>query len=172
MDFGNPKHLVAAAQKMRAEFLKAANTVPVSVHQAATLRDDPVIGPFWVSKFSLSIPTDDNSCDALLQLVDEANLLQAQYDRPTSAPLRFEWVGHRSNATKDTPEPPIGEKEKFDNLSAETKGPLTIFYIYGGSFVFSQVNFSISQNTPSCHRKLAANLAKDTGAKVLLVEQR
>ena len=135
MDFQNSKHLMAAAQKVRAEYLKGAHTTPITVQQKATCRSDPVKGPLWVSKFSLPSPTDDTSRNLLLELIDEANEHHVRYDRPASAQLDFEWVGYRSNVQKDTPEPAIGEKEKFDKLTAETKSPLTILYLYGGSFV-------------------------------------
>ncbi|KAE8372686.1 alpha/beta-hydrolase [Aspergillus bertholletiae] len=163
MDFQNVKHLVAAAQKVRAEYLKGAHTTAISVQQKATCRNDPIKGPLWVSKFSLPSPADDNSRELLLQLIDEANEHQVRYDRPASAPLDFEWVGYRSNVQKDTPEPVIGEQEKFAKLMAETKSPLTVLYLYGGSFVL---------NSPSSYRKHAASLAQATGAKVLLVRQR
>ncbi|QRD86656.1 putative cytochrome P450 [Aspergillus flavus] len=135
MDFQNAQHLVAAAQKVRAEYLKGAHTTAISVQQNTTCRDDPVKGPLWVSKFSLPCPTDDNSRELLLRLIDEANEHLVRYDRSASAPLDFEWVGYRSNVQKDTPEPNIGEQEKFERLMAETKSPLTILYLYGGSFV-------------------------------------
>lgn len=137
MDFENPKHLIAAGRKVRAEYLKGVHNISISDHQKLICRDDPVKGPLWVSKFTLpsSSSAGDTSCESLLQLVDEANVHQVRYDHPASAPLDFEWVGYRANVKKDTPEPSIGEKEKFDRLSAETKSPLTIFYIYGGTFV-------------------------------------
>ena len=135
MDFQNAQHLVAAAQKVRAEYLKGAHTTAISVQQNTTCRDDPVKGPLWVSKFSLPCPTDDYSRELLLRLIDEANEHLVRYDRSASAPLDFEWVGYRSNVQKDTPEPKIGEQEKFERLMAETKSPLTILYLYGGSFV-------------------------------------
>lgn len=136
MDFENPEHLVVAAQKIRRHFIKNAFSAPLSVKQQETIRNDPVVGPVWVSKFSLPIPTNDTSRDALIQLVDEQNVHRIQYDRPPSTPLNFEWVGYRNNAKRDTPEPLITEKEKFDRLSAETTGPLNILYIYGGTFVY------------------------------------
>lgn len=67
--------------------------------------------------------------------VEKANRSQVPYDRPASGPLNLEWVGFRSNVQKDTPEPLVTEKEKFDNLTAETKSSSTVFYIYGGTFV-------------------------------------
>jgi hypothetical protein len=135
MDFQNSKHLLAAVQKMRTEYLKIARTTAISVQQNATCRDDPVKGPLWVSKFSIPSPTEDTSRDLLLQLVDEANEHSVRYDHPSSAPLDFEWVSFRNKVQKDTPEPAIGENEKFQELSKETKSPLTILYVYGGSFV-------------------------------------
>ncbi|KAJ5742238.1 hypothetical protein N7533_011647 [Penicillium manginii] len=163
MDFQNSKHLVAAAQKMRAEYLKRAQTTAISVQQKASCRNDPIKGPLWVSKFTLPIPTDDTSRGLLLQLVDEANEHQVRYDRPASVSLDFEWVAYRRNVQKDTPEPAIGEKEKYDRVMAETTSPLTILYLYGGSFVL---------NSASSYRKTAAALSQATGAKVLLVRQR
>lgn len=136
MDFQNSQHLVAAAQKIRRQYTKNAFSAPLSVKQQETIRNDPVIGPLWVSKFSLPSPTDDTSREALLQLVDEGNVHQVRYDRPVSARLNFEWVGYRSNVKPDTPEPLITEKEKFEMLRAETRGPMTILYIYGGTFVY------------------------------------
>jgi hypothetical protein len=144
MDFQNSKHLVAAAQKMRAEYLKRAQTTAISVQQKASCRNDPIKGPLWVSKFTLPIPTDDTSRGLLLQLVDEANEHQVRYDRPASVSLDFEWVAYRRNVQKDTPEPAIGEKEKYDRVMAETTSPLTILYLYGGSFVLGLPSLLLS----------------------------
>ncbi|KAJ6031563.1 hypothetical protein N7540_002295 [Penicillium herquei] len=163
MDFQNPKHLVAAIQKIRAQFIENSYSAPLSVKQEQTIRNDPPIGPLWVSKFSVPQSTDDTSRDALLRLVDKANVHKIPYDRPDSVPLDFEWVGYRSNVKKDTPEPSISEEEKFKNLTAETKSPLTILYLYGGFF---------SQNTPPCYYKMVGKLAQETDAKVLMVRQR
>ncbi|KAJ5626990.1 hypothetical protein N7528_004417 [Penicillium herquei] len=163
MDFQNPKHLVAAIKQIRAQFHENSYSAPLSVKQDETIRNDPPIGPLWVSKFSVSESTDDTSRDALLRLVDEANVHKIPYDRPDSAPLDLEWVGYRSNVKKDTPEPSISEEEKFKNLTAETKSSLTILYLYGGFFV---------QNTPPVYYKTVGKLAQGTGAKVLMVRQR
>ncbi|KAJ5108557.1 hypothetical protein N7456_005232, partial [Penicillium angulare] len=152
-----------ATRKVKAAYLESVYDVPISVGQKASLRDDPVIGPLWVSKFALPRSVDDSSRDALVELVDEANVHQVHYDRPDSAPLKFEWVGYRSNVKKDTPEPVLSEKEKFDNLTAEATSPLTIFYIYGGMFI---------SNNPCLYRRKVASLAQTTGARVLMVEQR
>ncbi|KAA8651301.1 uncharacterized protein ATNIH1004_000182 [Aspergillus tanneri] len=163
MNFEDPRHLAAAAQKVRAEYLKGAHTASISSQQAAINRDDPVKGPLWVSKFTTPKPIRDTSRDLLISLIDEANDKNISYDRPDSTPLSFEWTGFRSNVNKDAPEPPLGEDEKFEKLKAETKSPLAIFYIYGGSFVL---------NTPSNYRKTAGLLAQSTGSKVLMVHQR
>jgi hypothetical protein len=135
MDFENPHHLLIAAQKVRAEYLKGAKSASISVQQAATIRDAPVKGPVWVSKFTVPKSTNDNSRDLLLALVDEANDKNIRYDRPESESLHFEWTGFRSNASKDSPEPSLREEEKFQKLTAETTSPLAILYVYGGSFV-------------------------------------
>jgi hypothetical protein len=136
MDFENPQHLLAAAQKARTQYLKTVQATSISVQQAASLQDNPVKGPVWVSKFTVPKPAIDNSRDLLLKLVDEENYKKIRYDRPDSEPLRCEWTGFRGNVGKDTPEPALAEREKFMKLSAETKSPLSIFYVYGGSFVF------------------------------------
>ncbi|KAA8652790.1 uncharacterized protein ATNIH1004_001695 [Aspergillus tanneri] len=163
MNFEDSRHLIAATQKVRAEYLKSIHTIPISTQQATTNRNDPVKGPVWVSKFTNSKPTNDTSRDLLLSLIDEANDKNIPYDCPDSASLSFEWTGFRSNTNKDTPEPSLSEGEKFEKLIVETKSPLTIFYIYGGSFVL---------NTPSNYRKTAGLLAQSTGSKVLMVHQR
>lgn len=137
IDFENPHHLLAAAQKVRAKFLERYTTTSISAQQAASNRDDPVKGPVWVSKFTVPKPTNDNSRDLFLGLVDEANYKNVRYDRPDSAMLHFEWTGFRSDASEDTPEPSLPETEKFQNLMAETTSPLTILYIHGGSFRFA-----------------------------------
>ncbi|KAJ5097460.1 benzoate 4-monooxygenase cytochrome P450 [Penicillium angulare] len=111
MDFHNPKHLVAAIQKIRAHFIENSYSAPLSVKQEETIRNDPPIGPLWVSKFSVPESTDDTSRDALLRLIDEANVHKIPYDRPDSVPLDLEWVGYRSNVDKDTPESSISEGE-------------------------------------------------------------
>ncbi|OKL61809.1 hypothetical protein UA08_02876 [Talaromyces atroroseus] len=163
MDFQNTKHLLASAQKIRADYINYARTTPISVSQASTLRDDAVKGPVWVSKFSTSAPTEDTSRTLLLDLVDELNIKHVPYDRPESQSLRFEWVGFRGHVNRDTPEPSLSEVEKFQRLSEETKSPLAILYIYGGTFVL---------NTPSAYRKTSGFLAQSTGSKVLMVHQR
>lgn len=134
MDFEDPRSLLAAAQMLRAEFLKGSMAASLSVQQAASIRDDPVKGPVWVSKFTGPKPTDDNSRDLLLALIDGANDQGIRYNQPDSEPLRCEWTGFRGDAGKDTPEPSLREDEKFQKLVAETTSPLTILYIYGGSF--------------------------------------
>lgn len=85
MDFEDPKHLVAAAQKIRDQCTKNAFSAPLSIQQQKTIRNDPVIGPLWVSKFSLPSSTDDTSRDALLQLIDEQNLQQVCVESETSS---------------------------------------------------------------------------------------
>ncbi|PWY84705.1 alpha/beta-hydrolase [Aspergillus sclerotioniger CBS 115572] len=131
-------------------------------HLRSTLRDDPVKGPIWVAKFDIPKPTDDTSRDLLLALVDELNDKNISYDRPDSQSLKFEWVGSRDNVGKDTPQPSLPEREIFKKLNAETKRPLAILYLYGGTFVL---------NTPSSYRKTAGFLAEATGSKVLMVHQ-
>ena len=91
-------------------------------------------GPVWVSKFTIKKPVEDNSRDLLLGLVDETNYKNVRFDRPTSEALRFEWVGFRKGAEKDTPEPSLSEAEKFQKLDEETHSPLTILYVYGGTY--------------------------------------
>ncbi|KAH8697422.1 alpha/beta hydrolase fold-domain-containing protein [Talaromyces proteolyticus] len=135
----------------------------VGLSQASTLRDDAVKGPIWVSKFTTPTPNEDTSCSLLLDLIDELNIKHVRYDRPQSQRLRFEWVGFRGQVTRDTPEPSLSETEKFQKLNAETKSPLTILYIYGGTFVL---------NTPSSYRRTTGFLAQSTGSKVLMVHQR
>ncbi|KAJ6122839.1 hypothetical protein N7512_005304 [Penicillium capsulatum] len=146
MDFENTDHLVAAAQKLRAEYLKGAQTTPISE-----------------SKFVAPKPTLDTSRDLLLALVDEANEHNVPYDRPESEPLDLRWIGFRGNVDRNTPEPSISEELKFQSLGAETKSPLTLLYVYGGTFVL---------NTPASYRSRVGRLAKSTGAKVLMVRQR
>ncbi|KAJ5538530.1 benzoate 4-monooxygenase cytochrome P450 [Penicillium frequentans] len=170
MDFQDPEDLVSAAQMIREAYLENAYSAPLSVKQQETLRNDLVIGPLWVSKCPLPSSKDDTSRDALLRVVDDANVHQmwrrlidakVPYYRPASGPLNLEWVGFRSNVQEDTPEPLVTEKEKFDKLTVETKSSSTVFYIYSGT-----------QNTPSCYRKMVVNLSQATGTKVMMVEQR
>ncbi|KAI9042372.1 alpha/beta-hydrolase [Aspergillus affinis] len=163
MDYNDPNHLLAAAKKLRTDFLQQVRKSSVSDQQAATLRDDPVKGPRWVAKFTVLKPMEDTSRELLLALVDELNDQNIFYDRPDSQALQFEWVGYRHNVDKNMPEPLISESEKFQRLDAETKHPAVIFYIYGGTFVL---------NTPSCYRRTTGFLAKETGSKVLMVHQR
>jgi acetyl esterase/lipase len=164
MDWENIEHLQAAVQRVRAAYLKTVHSASFSDLQGPSLRDDPVKGQIWVSKFTTPKPTQDTSRELLLSLIDQLNERNVPYDRPDSASLKFEWLGYRHDAKKDTPEPAsLSESEKFQKLNAETKGPLTILYVYGGTFVL---------NTPSCYRRTTSFLAKETGAKVLMVHQR
>lgn len=78
MDFQDPEDLVSAAQMIREAYLENAYSAPLSVKQEETLRNDPVIGPLWVSKCSLPSPKDDTSRDALLRVVDDANVHQVR----------------------------------------------------------------------------------------------
>ncbi|KAH8433186.1 uncharacterized protein LDX57_010819 [Aspergillus melleus] len=163
MDFEDKNQLVEAAQRIREQYLEFAANTPVSVSQAATLRDDPVKGLIWVAKFALPKSTYDTSRQLLLALIDDLNEKGVRYDRPNNQQLDFEWVGFRRNVEANTPEPFLPESVKFQKLDAETKSSLVILYVYGGAFVL---------NTPSCYRRLAGKLAKKTGAKVLMVHQR
>ncbi|RDW93802.1 uncharacterized protein DSM5745_01124 [Aspergillus mulundensis] len=164
MDFENIKHLQAAAQRIREGYLKIVHSTSISDLQLPSLRDDPVRGQLWVSKFTTPKPTQDTSRELLLELIDELNKNNVPYDRADSDFLKFEWIGYRHDAKKDTPEPAeLSESEKFRRLEGETRSPLTILYIYGGTFAL---------NTPSCYRRTTSFLAKATGAKVLMVHQR
>ncbi|KAJ8065003.1 hypothetical protein OCU04_007306 [Sclerotinia nivalis] len=164
MDFQNIKHLTAATKQMREKYWNDAISTSISVQQAATTQDLPVKGPVWVSKFIIpSPPQVDNSRDLLLGLVDEHNTHNVHYDRPNSEPLSCQWTGYRGGVDTNTPEPKLSENDKFEKLVQGTKSPLTIFYIYGGTFVL---------NNPSSYRKRMGNLARATGSKVLMVKQR
>ncbi|KAL4864240.1 hypothetical protein BDV12DRAFT_176448 [Aspergillus spectabilis] len=163
MDFEDPDHLLGAAQKIRAEYLELAANTPISVSQGATLRDDLVKGPIWIAKFTVPKPTRDTSRELLLALIDKLNDKNVRYERPDNQELKFEWVGFRGNVEANTLEPSLAESVKFQKLNAETKSPLTILYIYGGTFVL---------NTPSCYRRTTRLLAESTGSKVLMVHQR
>ncbi|KAL3486907.1 alpha/beta-hydrolase [Aspergillus germanicus] len=165
MDFQNPEHLLPAAAQARAAYEQSWQATSVSDAQAATLRDDLVKGPIWVAKFTTSapVPAQDISRELLLSLVDELNDENVPYTRPDSQPLRFEWVGYRPGVEKDTPEPLISESEKFQRLCVENTAPLTVLYIYGGTFALT---------TPSCCRKTTSLLSQQTGARVLMVHQR
>lgn len=136
MDFENILSLRAATKQMRIKFLNSAREASISAQQAATLKVAPVKGPVWVSEFLTSSPKDDSSRDLLLSLIDAANKNDIRYDRPASEPLHLQWTGYRSDAGKDTPQPLLSEEKKYQKLIGETKCPLTILYIYGGSFVF------------------------------------
>ncbi|KAL4911014.1 hypothetical protein BDW74DRAFT_4920 [Aspergillus multicolor] len=164
MDFENIQHLQAAAKRIRETYLNVVHSTSISDLQRPSIRDDPVKGQLWVSKFTTPKPTRDTSRELLLELIDELNDKIVPYDRADSDALKFEWIGHRHDAKKDTPEPAeLSEGEKFRRLEGETKSPLTIFYVYGGTFAL---------NTPSCYRRTTSSLAKATGAKVLMVHQR
>jgi acetyl esterase/lipase len=165
MDFQSPKHLLAAAAQARPTYEQSWQATSVSDAQAATLRDDPVKGPIWVAKSTTPAPepAQDTSRELLLSLVDELNKENVSYTRPDSQPLKFEWIGYRHNVEKDTPEPLISEEEKFQRLCADNTVPLTVLYIYGGTFAL---------NTPSCYRKTTSLLSRQTGARVLVVHQR
>ncbi|KAL2830168.1 alpha/beta-hydrolase [Aspergillus pseudoustus] len=165
MDFQNRKHLLAAAAQARVAYAKSSETTSITDAQEASLRDDPVKGPIWVAKFETPAPEpgQDTSRDLLLSLVDELNDKNIPYERPDSTALKFEWVGNRDYVEEDTTEPAISEEEKFKSLAAENTAPLTVLYIYGGTFVL---------NTPSCYRRTTSLLSKQTGARVLMVHQR
>ena len=135
MDFENSDHLPAAAHKVRSEYLKNALSSSISAQQAASMREQSARGRVWVSKFTTPTPPEDDSRYLLLSLVDEVNDKHIRYERPQSEPLSCQWVGHNGQVSKDGPTHSLSEHEKFQRLSVETNGPLTIFYIYGGTFV-------------------------------------
>ncbi|KAF7935494.1 hypothetical protein EAE99_002474 [Botrytis elliptica] len=164
MDFQNIKHLTAATKQMREKYWNDAIRTSISVQQAATTQDLPVKGPVWVSKFTAPSPShDDNSRELLLGLIDEANTHNIHYDRPNCEALSCEWTGYREGVEAGTPEPLLSENEKYQKLVEGTKSPLTVLYLYGGSFVL---------NTPSSYRRRIGSLAKATGGKILMVKQR
>ena len=136
MDFENVAHLKTAVQKMRAEYLKRAGGLTITQKQEETTKDVPIKGPVWISKFEVPASSDDDSRELLLQLIDQINEKNIRYDCPLSASLRFEWVGFRKDASRNMPEPLISEQKKFHKLLSETTSPLTILYVYGGTFVY------------------------------------
>lgn len=79
---------------------------------------------------------EDNSRELLLGLIDEQNTHNIHYDRPDSEPLSCQWTGYREGVEAATPEPLLSEREKYERLVKETKRPLTVLYLYGGTFVF------------------------------------
>ncbi|KAL4938900.1 hypothetical protein BDV06DRAFT_45830 [Aspergillus oleicola] len=102
MDFEDSNQLFAAIQKLRANYLKSVRISTISQAQKATLRGDPVKGPIWVSKFTISPSTQDTSRELLLALIDKLNHRNVHFDRPDSQPLKFEWLGCRHGVEKGT----------------------------------------------------------------------
>ncbi|KAF7927360.1 uncharacterized protein EAE97_010035 [Botrytis byssoidea] len=138
MGFENTKHLTAATKQMREKYWNDAIKTSISVQQAATTQNLPVKGPVWVSKFTTPSPShNDNSRELLLGLIDETNTHNIHYDRPNCEPLSCEWTGYREGVEAGTPEPLLSENEKYQELVEGTKSPLTVLYLYGGSFVQS-----------------------------------
>ena len=109
----------------------------ISQRQRSSAKVRKVQGPLWVSPVQYSAAGDNNVLRLLRDTTgslgdEEAN--HQNYIIPALAEVNCEWVGWRSNASANEPEPQLSEELKYKALMEDVSSPLTILYLFGGNF--------------------------------------
>lgn len=138
---------------------------PLKKTQATTLRETAPKGKMWIAP--VTIPKFENGgvesavFDAIEKLGDE----NESYTRPTSADMRAEWTGYRSNARDDEKLPNMPFDERYKKLMSDPArtNNTTVLYFHGGAYYLCGLD---------SHRDHISKLAKACGGRALAVEYR
>lgn len=137
---------------------------PISTMQRETIQDSGVKGKIWVSKVALPVPPEDDVRQLLFHAVDEMSAGGETWDKCEAKGLEAEWNGYRAAVDDEEPEPPaLSERQKYENLLAETTTNVTILYFHGGALHLMD---------PATYRPTTARLAQETGGRIFNVRYR
>ena len=122
--------------KARCDGWKIIPHTPLAKKQLDYPLDLPSKGPFWLSRTTISPPSEPDVRNKLLEAFQLLKTNPLQKILPADVPLRevrFEWMGPRAGVSSRTLEPEISENAKFEKLSQEAR-PQTILHVHGGAF--------------------------------------
>lgn len=134
MDWQSKERIRSVTKLMRAGLINTAGKTNVSQQQINSLRQPKAKGPLWVAKFTLPLPKEDHVRELLFQVIDDLDEDKVPYARPQAEPIHVEWSGFRNGVSKDEPEPPISEKEKYTCLVRDSPGSGVVYFVHGGAF--------------------------------------
>ncbi|KAI9738961.1 MAG: hypothetical protein M1818_005275 [Claussenomyces sp. TS43310] len=138
----------------------------VSISQDISKKAPAPKGNIWISKVCLQVPQDASVSQSLTSAIESLKGdgdAPGGYIEPDLLPVEAEWTGYRSGAGNNTTEPPISEKEKYDELMREATSPVTILYFHGGAYYLMD---------PATHRPTCLKLARLTKGRCLNVRYR
>ncbi|KAG5915567.1 hypothetical protein E4U42_008003 [Claviceps africana] len=138
--------------------------------QARSLSEMPIRGRIWISEYTSPAPPEPEAESvrrALRRAIEALNnpdVPAPVIQVPDVAPVYGEWTGYRAGAGADEPQPDtMSGRERYNQLVAETKAPVTILYFHGGAHALMD---------PSTHRSAVKRLAKLTGGRAFSVRYR
>ena len=126
--------LEAIRKALNIRIFHPQNWQSLSKRQESSALDPQAKGPIWVSRVTLPPPQEDDVRQALFKTIDILSTNSEIYTKPTSAPVKGEWVGHRRNVDGQAPEPALSEREKYTGLMSDVSSTVTILYVHGGGF--------------------------------------
>ncbi|KAB8289540.1 hypothetical protein EYC80_010698 [Monilinia laxa] len=138
----------------------------ISQTQAATLRDPGIKGKLWISKVTLSTPTEDDIRQKLFHAIEDMKpdgTPKHAFEEPDLLPIEAEWTGYRAGATKDSKRLHIPEAQQYTEMMKEVHTPTTVIYMHGG------VHWLLD---PAAYRIPLSKLAHLTGGRVLSLRYR
>lgn len=139
---------------------------PISKIQHMSVKDPGIKGRIWISKVTMSIPSEDDIRQALFKAIEglkEPAEAAGGYREPELLPVEAEWTGYRAGATKQSVPLKIPEDQKYKELMKEVTSPVTVLYFHGGAYYLMD---------PASHRPTTKKLAKLTKGRVFSVRYR
>jgi len=157
-----PSHLTLAVLR---SFLEPTALRSITESQNLTLQDPGTKGRIWVSKYATPVPLENDVRGALLSAIERLGSPESNHRLPIPEllPVEAEWTGYRKEASPDSLQPTISEKEKYDELVKGCTSKATILYFHGGAFYLLD---------PRTYRNTTKKLAKLTGGRLFVVRYR
>ncbi|KAF6792319.1 lipase esterase [Colletotrichum sojae] len=147
-------------------YIQPSMSRSITSAQKLTNRDSGVRGRIWVATYATPAASETDVRDALTGAIESLRTPEApgmDIRLPEIVPVEAEWTGYRAGATPDAKPPPLGEREKFNEMQKEVTNPLTVLYFHGGAYYLCD---------PSTHRPATKKIAKMTGGRVYSVRYR
>ncbi|KAL1624253.1 hypothetical protein SLS56_007955 [Neofusicoccum ribis] len=147
---------------LRSELSKP-NPSSISEQQRNSIKIPEVKGPMWVSNATMPAPPEDDVRQELLKAIDDMKTGDETYTVPDLVPVEGEWHGHRANATKTEPDPPISDAEKYARMMKEVKTDAVVLFFHGGAYYLMDA---------SSQRPSTVRYAKMLGGRTFAVRYR
>lgn len=144
----------------------ATDPRPISRVQKSSIRNPPIKGRIWISKYVSPIPPESDLQDALgkaIQALADPSTRAPSIIMPDLIPVEAEWTAYRAAAGPADGLPDISEAEKYAEMMKDCESPTTILYFHGGGFFLMD---------PSTHRPTLKKLAKVTRGRCYSVRYR